>query len=630
MERVIVWGLSGRKSPIVARLYEMGVFHLDAPDEEILARHPLLKKLREQRGKVLGLIEVLAWDGWKKLTGAFVENVRYNLSGDLEPMMAEIGRSLDRIEARISRIKENCDGAEDSLAALRRGNVILSRAYAFLEQESAARGVVGIWKLSRQAQHVLISRINGDLDLLPSGHEKPWFRYHSFALRDGSFLVTSASQEVQPHLEDAVADMKGTRWEPPCPFGESSLLEASSRIKRHLRSLPAQIRENKQDLRKLSAQWGANLGAVYILLNERLEQLLMEVSAKENEDFFWLEGWVPENELGRTSAILKEDFGDAVILRSRPPSPEDGAVPTALRNTPFFKPFELFLRLLRVPRYDAYDPSPLIGIFFPFFAGCMIGDIGYGVLILWLGWHMRQKRSETFRDVGFILLFIAFWSVAWGIVFGEFFGDAGHRLLHMEPLWLDRSRTVPPVMMFSVALGAAHVCLGLFIGMIQGFRNRRRHLWMERAGNLLVILSLIAALTLLRLGLPKSLFSVPVSLLTFGLIFLIRGGGVGGVVESLGTIGNIVSYVRIAAIGLSSAILAMVASAFADRLGALGVPALGLFVAFAIHLLNFVLAMGGSALHSARLHYVEFMGKFYEGGTLEYKPFAKRRNLDNG
>jgi V/A-type H+-transporting ATPase subunit I len=610
-------------------LYELGVFHLDASSEAALS-HPLLQRLREQRGRVLGLIEVLTWDGWKRLTDAFVENVRYNLSGDAETMMAEIDRSLSRIHSRLAWIQERRESAEGDFAELRKAHLILTHSRAFLEQEQDSRGEVAIWSLSRQGQHALVSKINGDLDFLPSGHEKPWFRHHAFDLKDGSaFLVTSASEEVQPNLKATAAAMGGARWELPRRFGRESLLGGGERIKRLLRNLPALLRESREELRNLAVQWGANLAAVYILLNERMEQLLMEVSAEENGDFFRLEGWVPANDLERTQTVLKEDFGDSVILRSRAPGPGDGVVPTALQNHPVFKPFELFLKLLQIPHYGAYDPSPLIGLFFPFFAGCMVGDIGYGVLILWLGWYMKQKNSEVLRDVGVILLFVAFWSVVWGVLFGEFLGDVGHRLpyLRLSPLWVDRAHAVLPVMAFSVVLGGAHVILGLFIGMIQGIRARHAHIWMERAGSLLVIFGLIAALALLRAELPSSFFSVPVALLAFGLIFLVRGGGVGGIIESLGTIGNIISYVRIAAIGLSSAILAMVASTFVDIFG---VSILGLFMAFSIHLLNFVLAIGGSALHAARLHYVEFMGKFYEEGTLEYKPFAKRRRLNNG
>jgi V/A-type H+-transporting ATPase subunit I len=540
--------------------------------------------------------------------------------------MDEIDRSLDRIQSRLNRIRENGKNARGDFLELRRASLILTHAHAFLEQEHSAHGELAIWSLSRQGQHAVLTKINGDLDLLPDGHEKPWFRYHGFDLEDGSaFLITSASPEVAPGLETAIRDAQGTRWKLPFHFEGLSLPEAATRIRGLLRDLPERMRENRAELQALSSQWGANLAAVYALLDERLDQLLMEVAADENEEFFTLEGWIPESALERTRAVLEEDFGDDVLLRSRPPRDDiDGAIPTALRNRSVFQPFELFLKLLRVPDYHAYDPTPLIGLFFPFFSGCMIGDAGYGVLVLWLGWHLKQKRSEVLHDVGVILVFVAFWSVAWGVVFGEFFGDVSHRLLHTEPLWVDRAHTVPPVMLFSVALGGAHVLLGLFIGMIQGIRNRHRHLWMERAGTLLFILSLVLALALLRARLPSAFFSVPVALLVFALIFLIRGGGVGGIIESLGAVGNIISYVRIAAIGLSSAILAMVANKFVDMIT---VPILGLFVAFAIHLLNFVLAIGGSGLHSARLHYVEFMGKFYENGTLAYAPFAKRRRI---
>jgi V/A-type H+-transporting ATPase subunit I len=653
MARVALWGVRDKKSVVVSRLYELGVFHLTTSEEAMDGSHRfLLEKLREQRGKALNLIEALRWDEWRKLTDAFVENVRYNLSQDLEAMTEEIERSLQRIQSRLVWIRRNQERLQNDFIELRKANLILKRAQGFLEQEKTVRGEMAIWRLPRQGQHALISKINGELDLLPSGHEKPWFRYHSIDFNDGSsYLVTSASYEVQPKIRNGVTNLQGSRWrlldytekkkakETNFDAEESDwtkdnadeksfLITAPSRIARLLRRAPTRIRANREELRKLSDQWGANLAAVYILLNDRMEQLLMEASAEENEEFFSLEGWIPEKDLARTKAVLKEDFGDFVIVRSRPPDPaKDGVVPTALRNVSIFKPFELFLKLLRVPHYNAYDPTPLIGLFFPFFAGCMVGDIGYGVLILWVGRHLKQKKTETLRDVGVILLFVAFWSIFWGAMFGEFFGDVGHRLLHMRPIWEDRVHAILQVMGFSVALGTTHVTLGLLIGVIQGIRNRHRHHWMERLGSLLVIVSLVAALMFLRAQLPASFFSIPVILLIFALIFLIWGGGIGGIIESLSTIGNIISYVRIAAIGLSSAILAMVASTFVDTIE---VPLVGLFMAFAIHLLNFVLAIGGSALHAARLHYVEFMGKFYEDGTLAYKPFAKRRSLHNG
>ena len=623
MCRVSIWGTVGKKTAIVERLYELGVLHMQvSPDDS----HPSLDALRSQRAEVLSLIEALEWDGWKTLTEAFIENVRHNISRDLKFLMEEVSRSLERIRFRLDRVRKTMQELQGDFGELRRAYLILRRSHAFMEQERFSKGKISVWKISRAAQHHVVSRINGDLDLLPSGHEKPWFRHHAFELKDGTFyLVTSASREVQPGLSSLMREVQGTLWELPRRFKNVDFSEAYRQLKEFLRTLPSRVRESREELKKLSLQWGANLAAVYILLDERLQQLLMEAAARDNAEYFRMEGWIPAKELERTRTVMEKDFGNAVVMRWRAPDPSrDGEVPTALRNHPVFKPFELFLKLLRMPHYNAYDPSPLIGIFFPLFAGCMVGDIGYGVLILWLGWHLRQKSSELFQDIGGILLFVAIWSMAWGAVYGEFFGDVGHRLLHMRPLWVDRAHVVLPVMAFSIALGGAHVVLGLLIGMVQGLKAGRRHLWMERAGSLLFIFALTSALVLLRAELPKAFFSVPIFLLALSLIFLIRGGGIGGVIEALGSVGNIISYVRIAAIGLSSAILAIVASKFVDTFG---VSILGLFMAFSIHLLNFVLALGGSSLHSARLHYVEFMGKFYEGGALEYRPFARNTRL---
>ncbi len=273
--------------------------------------------------------------------------------------------------------------------------------------------------------------------------------------------------------------------------------------------------------------------------------------------------------------------------------------------------------------YKGLDPTILIGIFFPFFGGCMIGDIGYGIIIGMLGYWLKQKKHRPFvSDIGSILLFVSAWSVFWGAAYGELFGDTGHRLLHLEPLWLERSQVVIPVMAFTVSLGFAHVLLGYFMGFVQGVRSKHRHLWIERLGNILILAALLSAMILVKGWLPGRFFTLAVSLLILGLALLLAGGGMGGLVEAFGSVGNILSYVRIAAIGLSSAILAMVANSFVDSMG---VTFIGIFLALTIHLLNFVLAVAGSSLHSARLQYVEFLGKFHSGGGTQYKPFSRRK-----
>lgn len=336
-------------------------------------------------------------------------------------------------------------------------------------------------------------------------------------------------------------------------------------------------------------------------------------------------GWIPRDALHETARRMEERFGVDVLIQWRLPGEDEWKdVPTALKNAPLASPFELFLRLLRLPTYDGVDPTPMVALFFPFFSGCMIGDVGYGGLFLLLALWLKGRKTPVLRDVSAILTHVALWSMLWGLAWGEFFGDVGHRLFHMEPLLVERTQGILPVMIFTVSLGLFHVLLGLFIGLCQGIRHRHRHLWMEKAGNMLFLVGLIVVILFLKHRLPKELFTVPISLLVVGMALLVGGGGIGGIVEAFGSIGNVISYVRIAAIGLSSAILAMVASKFTD---VLGLSVLGLLLALVIHLLNLVIAIGGSSLHSARLHYVEFFGRFYSAGGKNYTPFRKRSGL---
>jgi len=431
---------------------------------------------------------------------------------------------------------------------------------------------------------------------------------------------------VPASCEDAVfavlAKWKALPWKLPDFCGEIRPEESLPFLGKKIEEFSARIETIMSDISRTSGEWGPRLASLFLFIDERTEQAAVEARLETGRDFFSLQGWMPEDVLRTAAAHLKEKFGDDVLLQWRSPGEDEwNDVPTALMNRPMSAPFELFLKLLRPPSYSGFDPTTAIALFFPFFSGCMIGDMGYGLIILLLSIRLKKGKRPLVRDIGAILFSMSLWSLVWGAVWGEFFGDVGHRLFHLEPLWVERSVSVMPVVVFTIALGAAHVFFGLLIGVYQGVKNRHRHQWMEKAGNLAVLLSLVGALVVMKQEFPGSFFTLPVSLLVVGLVLLIGGGGIGGIIETLGSIGNIISYVRIAAIGLSSAILALVASKFMD---VFGLSVFGIFLALMIHLLNFVLAIGGSGLHSARLHYVEFFGKFYSGSGKEYKPFKRR------
>ena len=625
MMRLSVWGVRSRRQEIISELFSLGVLHLDEGEGALRGDDGTLNGLRLLRGRVLGLVEALGWDRWDILKDSDVDHA-VQLFSDLPPgeFVPEISKSLDKFSTRLSDLQEGLAGDEDTTAKLKKSLDLLSRFSAFFQRwgDSAKESFITLWWISPEKIPSFLAAVQNDL--LSLGREDLGGIDHHFVPgREGPGILSLRVPKALAFRISAIAVReKALPWRLPECCDQEAPESSIPSLKAEVDELDLRIHSIKCDLSENSEEWGPRLAALFLFLDEKTEQAAVEARSETSDNFFRLSGWIPRDFLLTTEEALKAKFGKDILIKCRLPGKDEWKdVPTSLKNRPVFAPFEIFLKLLRPPSYTGFDPTTAVAVFFPFFSGIMIGDIGYGIIIFLLSLGLKRAKRTVLRDVGSILLIISLWSVLWGAVWGEFFGDIGHRLFHLRPLWLERSEGVLPVMIFTIALGAAHVVLGLLIGIWQGIKNRHSHVWMEKAGNLIILGSLFGFIFLLMSEFPRGLFSIPVSFLVIGLALLVAGGGIGGVIEALGSIGNIVSYVRIAAIGLSSAILALVASKFLD---VFGLSILGVFLALMIHLLNFILAVGGSGLHSARLHYVEFFGKFYSDGGKNYTPFQRR------
>ncbi|EFC92246.1 V-type ATPase 116 kDa subunit [Dethiosulfovibrio peptidovorans DSM 11002] len=625
MIRVAIWGLTSRQREIVSFLHDQGVLHVEH-GEAVRITDEEADSLRLLRSKLLGMVESLEWDSWEEIRDEDLNDLGQNLTLPFSQMIEETNESLDHFKKELSSLLEQREEARRLRNKLKGASHISVHFRSFVQSENEANRDVSIWWLRKEQIPKILSEIQS---LLVSDHSGrgpvPELHHHVFHIREKeSLLAVGVPLEYRGPVNLFLESEGLVSWTPPGCEPGMGLLRCIEYVDEKLNESPKACDYIEETLSSVRAQWGIRLGALFILIDERLEQLVVEQRGKDMGEAFMLEGWLPEDERDLLCEKLKKVFGDDVMVRWRyPTSDEWQVVPTAISNPTLFKPFEIFLKLVSPPSYRGTDPTVMIGIFFPFFAGCIIGDAGYGIILASLAWWIRKRTSNPMvADGAFVLLTMAFWSVIWGVIYGEYFGDVAHRIFGIEPLVVERSHAVVPVLAFSVALGLAHILLGLALGVIEGIKNRSHHVWMERGGNMVIILSMIGALCATKGVIPQSFFSVSMIVLAIGLILLIAGGGVGGLVESMSSFGSILSYVRIGAIGLSSAILAMVASKFVD---VLGVSFLGIFIALAIHLLNFVLATAESGLHSARLHYVEFMGTFYSGGDTEYRPFAKKR-----
>ncbi|MCC6189775.1 MAG: hypothetical protein IT318_12140 [Anaerolineales bacterium] len=418
-----------------------------------------------------------------------------------------------------------------------------------------------------------------------------------------------------------------SRLQLPSEYAGQPFEVALSALHQRLAAIPAELAEVEAGLSRLAGFWRPRLERWRRGLRDRLDEFVVQSGFGETEHTFVLYGWAPARDLPRVEAALAE-VGEGLVAEALPLSERDLArAPVALDNPAPARPFESLVRLLTLPRYNGPDPTLLMAFGLPFFFGIILGDVGYGALLLLLslGLLARFSRPGTLRDLLRVLALGAAWGIVFGFLYGEAFGNLGEHF-GLRPLWLDRGSAsqVPALLLFTLALGAAHVTLGLALGVWEAWRVRSRGHLLERGGMLVGLIGLFLVVAALLDWLPGGI-TPGMAVILLGVVLLGSAYGwvgvLAGPIEFIGAIGNILSYLRLAAIGLASLYLARVAN---DLAGSLGNVVVGAVVAVLIHALNLVMGAFSPSIHSLRLHYVEFFRKFYEGGGRPYEPFRQQ------
>ena len=381
------------------------------------------------------------------------------------------------------------------------------------------------------------------------------------------------------------------------------------------------------ELDRFAQRWGAIYEAVRRWLAVQLGLMTNMAYLHQTGMCFFIHGWTPAAEVDRLRVALNTKFGGEVLVEERQILEQDlDKVPVTLRNPPYFRPFELFARLLPLPRYASLDPTPFIAICFPLFFGMILGDAGYGLVLLSLSLVLGRvyREKPLLRDAASILLISSCYTILFGIFYGEFFGELGARLVGMEGAFIvERRQAIIPMLYFSLSVGMAHVMLGLILGFVTALKRKTGREAMFKLVSVIVIACLVVLCLSLSDILPRLLAKPLTLVLLFLIPVLFFSGGMMAPLELLKTIGNIVSYARIMAIGLASVLLARVANRFGGMTGSI---AAGVMLAMVFHAVNIVLGVFSPTIHALRLHYVEFYSKFLVTGGKKFDPLRKEQN----
>ncbi len=405
---------------------------------------------------------------------------------------------------------------------------------------------------------------------------------------------------------------------PPSYRGES-VAQALPDMRHRLELIPGELSRLRSELEGLVSAEGGELHLARVALNDRLvaEQAMQLPRATPHA--FVVEGWLPDRDRDSLQRHVSERFGDDIVVEFLETEEwEDTSAPVVLSNPGLFRPFETIVRFLPLPRYGSIDPTPFVAFFFPVFFGLILGDAGYGIVLVALsaGLWRRAEPESTLRSVTHIAAVCGLFAIIFGVLFGEVFGDLGTRTLGLKPLWFHRDEALLPFLGLAVAIGFVHVVLGLVLGAVSAFHHQPRHALGRGLSALVVVLILLAILAAAEV-LPARFFTPIVIVILVVFPVLVFAEGIIAPVEILAALSNIFSYARVMALGTASVMMAIVANRMAGEMGS---AVVGVLFALLFHLVNFVLGVFSPTIHSLRLHYVEFFGKFYSPGGARYQP----------
>jgi V/A-type H+/Na+-transporting ATPase subunit I len=619
---VEIVGMKADMQTAIHTLRGLGCLHIDEVNSspQVIARQLRLERDALNRQEEWTFL-LARTEGLLKLLGISTAHREALLSTEA---LTDIRSGLDKLVPQVQALTAEREELQSKLTLLPRYEATLRKLLPIIPPAAHEPGNVSIGVLiSRVHMDVLDSISRRVLDLTAGRAEV--VASDVDASTRGMFIVFPGKYTAE--IEALLGREDVTRLRLPTELSEGPPDIALQMLQNQMAAIPPGLREIDQKLAGLAAEWGNKLIQWRNALRDELEASSVLSRFGETDMTYVITGWVPASDFEKIELALRQEVGERILVRRLPLTPQmKSRAPILLQNPRPARPFESLIRLLSLPQYGHIDPTRLMAIFLPIFFGMILGDVGYGFLLLALSLGLRRKyKAGVLRDVLTVIAMGSGWSIVFGFLYGEMFGTLGEHL-GMRALWFDRAspERVASLLLMTLAIGAIHITLGLILGVWEGLKDRNRNHLFERGGMLIGLMALFLIVGVLAKQLPESLMAPGIACMIVGIVLLsIPLGWLGilmGPIEFIGLIGNILSYLRIAAIGLASVYLAEVANEVA---GAVGNIVVGAIIALLIHALNLVLGAFSPTIHSLRLHYVEFFRKFYEGGGRSYQPYKR-------
>lgn len=387
----------------------------------------------------------------------------------------------------------------------------------------------------------------------------------------------------------------------------------------------------------------------------RMRKIKYEVigGISQSSNAFIVTGYVPSKYSETVKAVMKKDFDCGIFIYE---VTESDNPPTVLSNNKFSESMEGVVASYGLPHRGEFDPTAIMSFFYVFFFGLMLSDAAYGAIIAiscFLALKKFPRMGSGMRKNIKMFMFCGFATIFWGVMFGGYFGDVirvvartfFNTQVNVPALWFEPLSDPMKLLLWCMGFGLVH----LFVGLgIKGYQEIKEGayvdffcdvvLWYVFLTGLIMMLlptDIFASISQMHIEFSPGMNMLAKALSIIGMVgLLLMSGrkqknpvlrlalGAYDIYNITGWLSDVLSYSRLLALGLATGVIASVVNQMGSMMGGGIINAILFTIVFIVgHLMNMAINILGAYVHTNRLQFVEFFGKFYEGGGRPFKPF---------
>lgn len=596
------------------RLRSLGVVHVkqSKPTKD----HPVIHKLTTENRRIKKQLDYL-----ETLLKTADERLKAENKKTVLPEKNTIsGRQFSRTE---------CEALLDKVETLRDQ---LGKLQSSQQAKEKERDAVSVWgdfsynnikRLSDAGYHVTF------LTCPESHYDVSWEKdYNAFVintLRSQAYFITitKSCREVSIHADQVKMPLKDYRQ-------LCEEIEQDQKTKEELNAQLLEIARKEYDLlQSLEAE----------VENESAwNHALIQTDSKAGDKVMLLEGWVPEEKTAEMEKLLTEAGYYCMQMEVT----DEDEIPIKLKNNYFSRLFEVITKLYSLPNYREFDPTPLFAPFFMLFFGLCLGDGGYGILLIIVALILKRKLKDDMKPFATLMLFLGSMTLVIGTLSGSFFGISLGDFAIFSSV-KDYFLSSDNMMIISLVIGFIHVIFGK---VVAAYKIKVQRGFKHSLASFAWIFVILALAGVFILPVANVHLSQTMNYILYGIaivgglivlfyntpgknIFLNFGSGIWNAYNvASGLVGDVLSYIRLYAIGLTGGLLGGVFNSIAIDMTVDMNPFIRwlpmLLILLVGHALNIGLSLISSLVHPIRLIYVEYYkNSEFEGGGMDYKPFKK-------